>query len=131
MSKVYRLRPSTEITIEELTTPYIWFSRPSEYKDCDDANIVAFAEANENIKEALDRVFSNHLAFSKEISFSGICCFSKSLPELDVWRKFPNGHNGIFIEYDKEKIEKYLQFKPDFNIKQGIKIAMPWYVKFA
>lgn len=47
-----------------------------------------------------------------------------------VYRDFRAGdvrHSQASIE----KIEKYLQFKPDFNIKQGIKIAMPWYVKFA
>lgn len=47
-----------------------------------------------------------------------------------VYREFRAGdvrHSQASIE----KIEKYLQFKPDFNIKQGIKIAMPWYVKFA
>lgn len=47
-----------------------------------------------------------------------------------VYREFRAGdvrHSQASID----KIEKYLQFKPDFNIKQGIKIAMPWYVKFA
>lgn len=47
-----------------------------------------------------------------------------------VYREFRAGdvrHSQASIE----KIEKYLHFKPDFNIKQGIKIAMPWYVKFA
>ena len=47
-----------------------------------------------------------------------------------VYREFRAGdvrHSQASIE----KIEKYLQFKPDFNIRQGIKIAMPWYIKFA
>jgi len=107
MSYVYRLRPSTKRTIEELTEKYIWFSRPVEYNDCDDANILAFAEENENIKEALDRVFSSYMELAEQISRVGICCFSKSLPELKYWKMFPKGHNGVFIEYDKEKLEAY------------------------
>lgn len=107
MSNVYRLRPSTQRTIEELTENYIWFSRPCEFNDNDDANIVAFAEANENIKQALNRVFASYSTFAEQISLSGICCFSKSLPEFNVWKKFPGGYSGIFIEYDKEKLEEH------------------------
>lgn len=107
MSNVYRLRPSTQRTIEELTENYIWFSRPCEFNDNDDANIVAFAEANENIKQALNRVFASYSTFAEQISLSGICCFSKSLPEFNVWKKFPGGNSGIFIEYDKEKLEEH------------------------
>ena len=107
MSNVYRLRPSTQRTIEELSENYIWFSRPCEFNDNDDANIVAFAEANENIKQALNRVFASYSTFAEQISLYGICCFSKSLPELKYWEIFPKGHNGVFIEYYKEKLEAY------------------------
>lgn len=46
-----------------------------------------------------------------------------------VYREFRAGdvrHSQASIE----KIEKYLKFNPEFNIKQGIRITMPWYVKF-
>ena len=46
-----------------------------------------------------------------------------------VYREFRAGdvrHSQASIE----KIKNFLEFNPNFNIREGIKIAMPWYVKF-
>jgi hypothetical protein len=107
MSVLFRFRPANVLTIEELQTGYIWFSRPTEYNDEEDSNIIAFAEENENVKEALNRVFSNYLEFGTELSYCGICCFTETFPKWKDWRKFPKGPKGIIIKYDKEKIEQY------------------------
>ncbi len=53
MSQVYRLRPSNDQTLDELKNNYLWFSRPSRYKDVADSNVVAFTENNESIKKFL------------------------------------------------------------------------------
>jgi hypothetical protein len=107
MCKIYRLRPATEITLDELKNSYLWFSRPTEFNDSEDANIIAFADANENLKQTFDRIFSSYILLGKELEFIGICCFTESLPPLEQWRNFPKGNKGIFIEYDKDKLEKY------------------------
>ena len=107
MSVLFRFRPANELTIEELKTGYVWFSRPTEYNDKEDSNIIAFADENENVKESLNRVFSNYLEFGTELSYCGICCFTETLPKRKDWQKFPKGPKGIIIEYDKEKIEQY------------------------
>ena len=46
-----------------------------------------------------------------------------------VYREFRAGdvrHSQASIA----KIEQFLDYKPEFNINQGINIAMPWYIKF-
>lgn len=107
MSKIYKLRSVNDTTIDELKNGYLWFSRPTEFKDVEDSNIIGFAENNENIKNAFDRVFSNNTKFAEGMSYIGICCFTETLPHQDKWSCFPKGHNGIFIEYDKDNLEEY------------------------
>lgn len=59
MDKIYRLRPTNDKTLEELAEPYLWFSRPTKYKDVEDANVVAFSENNETVGDLFDRVFGD------------------------------------------------------------------------
>jgi len=107
MSTLFRFRPATEFTIDELKTGYTWFSRPTEYNDKEDSNIIAFAEANENVKASLNRVFTNYKEFGTYISYCGICCFTETLPKQKDWGNFPKGPKGIIIEYDKGKVEQH------------------------
>lgn len=107
MDKIYRLRPAQDTTIDELKSGYLWFSRPTGFSDIEDANLIAFTDKNENIKDAFDRVFSNHSFLAEELSYIGICCFTDILPKQEKWKRFPKGNKGIFIEYDKAKVEKY------------------------
>ncbi len=107
MDKIYRLRPANDKTLEELTEHYLWFSRPTEYKDFEDANVIAFSKKNETVKDLFDRVFGDAKILGTELSRLGICCFTKLLPEVPKWSKFPKGYNSIFIEYDKNLIEEY------------------------
>lgn len=78
---IYRLRPVSDKTIEELTEPYLWFSRPTEYKDSDDANIIAFSEENTTVKELFEQIFGNAEKLGEELSRLGMCCFTKCLPK--------------------------------------------------
>jgi len=107
MTTIFRYRPSNAMTIDELQYSYLWFSRPTEYKDCDDSNIIAFAETNENVKESFNRVFEDYIKLGEKARYSGICCFTEFLPDLKDWKCFPKGHDGIFIEYDKEVLEEH------------------------
>jgi hypothetical protein len=107
MSKIYRLRPAEVTTIDELANNYLWFSRPTGFKDSEDANIIAFTNENENVKDAFDRVFLSHNFLAEELRNIGICCFTEYLPKDEKWKCFPKGHNGIFIEYNREKLEQY------------------------
>ncbi|UVQ95112.1 hypothetical protein NXW23_11830 [Bacteroides caccae] len=105
MNEIYRLRPVIDKTIEELTEPYLWFSRPTEYNDIEDANVIAFSNQNATVKDLFELIFENSEDLGKELSRLGMCCFTKYLPKATEWGRFPKGHNSIFIEYDK----KYLK----------------------
>lgn len=111
MSEIYRLRPVNDKTIEELTKPYLWFSKPTEYNDVEDANIIAYSNENETVKELFNRVFGDAVFLGKELKRLGICCFTKYLPKVSKWCKYPNGNNSIIIEYDKEILEEYFLTK--------------------
>ena len=108
MNKIYRLRPVKKETIEELKDHYLWFSRPTEFKDAEDSNIFSFINNNESIKESFKRIYREYEKIENLSKLIGICCFTKTLPKLNIWKIFPNGHCGIFIEYDKGIIEQHL-----------------------
>ena len=110
-NKIYRLRPVGDKTIEELTEPYLWFSRPTEYKDFEDANVIAFSEKNKTVKELFEQIFEDAKDLGKELSRLGMCCFTKYLPPSYKWKKFPQGHNAIFIEYDKKILKDHFSSK--------------------
>ena len=107
MNEIYRLRPVNCKTIEELTEPYLWFSRPTEYNDIEDANVIAFSNQNTTVKDLFELIFGNSEDLGKELSRLGMCCFTKCLPKATDWGHFPKGHNSIFIEYDKKILEEY------------------------
>ncbi|MDN3620431.1 hypothetical protein QWY81_13270 [Polaribacter undariae] len=107
MDKIFRLRPIDNFTIEELNEGYLWFSRPTEYKDNEDSNIFSFIKENESIDDSFNRIYTDNDKIGKLSKLIGICCFTKTLPKLNIWKIFPKGYNGIFIEYDKNIIEQH------------------------
>lgn len=104
---MYRLRAPCELTIHELEEPYLWFSRATEYKDIEDSNIFSFIKNNESIKASFERIYKDYDEVANLSKLAGICCFTKTLPNIKYWNKFPKGHNGIFVEYNKEVIENH------------------------
>ena len=107
MDTIFRHRPSNKFTLDEIENNYFWFSRPTEFKDSEDSNILSFIEKNESIESSLNRLFGTNENIKKLSSLVGICCFTKTLPEIKKWSGFPQGHNGIFIEFDKNVIENH------------------------
>lgn len=95
------------------------------------ANILA-ATANDAAKNQVynvavgDRTTLNDLfnALQAALNENGVTYNKKP-----VYREFRAGdvrHSQASIA----KIEHFLDYKPEFNINQGINIAMPWYIKF-
>ncbi|OTG97253.1 NAD-dependent epimerase/dehydratase family protein [Acinetobacter sp. ANC 4973] len=95
------------------------------------ANILA-ATANETAKNQVynvavgDRTTLNDLfnALQAALNENGVTYNKKP-----VYREFRAGdvrHSQASIA----KIEQFLDYEPEFNINQGINIAMPWYIKF-
>ncbi len=95
------------------------------------ANILA-ATANDEAKNQVynvavgDRTTLNDLfnALQAALHENGVTYNKKP-----VYREFRAGdvrHSQASIA----KIEQFLDYKPEFNINQGINIAMPWYIKF-
>lgn len=127
MKSIYRLRPSHCFTLEELENNYLWFSKPTEYKDTEDSNVIAFLEKNESINKCFNRVFRSAEYIASLASHNGICCFTASLPLQRKWSKFPKAHNGICIEYDKDCLDNYFlnkgfgnAFKPIIYIDEPL-----------
>ena len=95
------------------------------------ANILA-ATANDEAKNQVynvavgDRTTLNDLfnALQAALNENGVTYNKKP-----VYREFRAGdvrHSQASIA----KIEQFLKYEPEFNINQGINIAMPWYIKF-
>jgi UDP-N-acetylglucosamine 4-epimerase len=95
------------------------------------ANILA-ATANDEAKNQVynvavgDRTTLNDLfnALQAALNENGVTYNKKP-----VYREFRAGdvrHSQASIA----KIEQFLDYEPEFNIDQGINIAMPWYIKF-
>jgi len=95
------------------------------------ANILA-ATANDAAKNQVynvavgDRTTLNDLfnALQAALNENGVTYNKKP-----VYREFRAGdvrHSQASIV----KIEQFLDYEPEFNINQGINIAMPWYIKF-
>lgn len=95
------------------------------------ANILA-ATANDAAKNQVynvavgDRTTLNDLfnALQAALNENGVTYNKKP-----VYREFRTGdvrHSQASIA----KIEQFLDYEPEFNINQGINIAMPWYIKF-
>jgi UDP-N-acetylglucosamine 4-epimerase len=95
------------------------------------ANILA-ATANDEAKNQVynvavgDRTTLNDLfnAIKAALDENGV-----NYKKEPIYRDFRAGdvrHSQASIA----KIEKFLGYEPEFHIKQGINIAMPWYVKF-
>ena len=95
------------------------------------ANILA-ATANDEAKNQVynvavgDRTTLNDLfnALQAALNENGVTYNKKP-----VYREFRAGdvrHSQASIA----KVEQFLDYEPEFNINQGINIAMPWYIKF-
>lgn len=95
------------------------------------ANILA-ATANDEAKNQVynvavgDRTTLNDLFNALQVALHENAVTYNKKP---VYREFRAGdvrHSQASIA----KIEQFLDYKPEFNINQGINIAMPWYIKF-
>ena len=95
------------------------------------ANILA-ATANDEAKNQVynvavgDRTTLNDLFNALQAALNENAVIYNKKP---VYREFRAGdvrHSQASIA----KIEQFLDYEPEFNINQGINIAMPWYIKF-
>ena len=110
MSKVvYRLRPFSENTLDEIINSYLWFSKPIGFKDDQDSNIKAYFDncdiLRKEFKTRFGRIFIEDM-FMK-MRHIGICCFTSKRPTYNQRKNFPNGNNSICVEYDKVLLETF------------------------
>ena len=109
MSSIYRLRPYNKKTIGELSDAYLWFSKPSAFKDVEDSNVQLMISKNDILKRAFSLVLNKDglEELQQKLKHIGICCFTAELPSIKDRRYIPNGKRSICIEYDKEKLVSY------------------------
>lgn len=110
----YRVRPCNSFTLDELRIGYLWFSRPTCYKDTEDANIAAFIQDTYAIKKGLLYVGYKEECLNryiKEMTYMGICCFTKIQPLGSELTHFPRCQkdNAIVIKYKREKLTQFFE----------------------
>ena len=106
MSSIYRLRPYNENTLSELSDAYLWFSKPSAFKDVEDSNVQLMIAENEILQRAFSLVLNEDglKELQQKLRHIGICCYTTEIPSIIDRKYFPNGKASICIEYDKEKL---------------------------
>lgn len=124
MKTIYRVRPCEDYTLDELRNSYLWFSKPTNFKDTDDANIYAFTLRNRPILRGLLAHYCKAAIkeWLKKFSYTGICCFTKVQPTKLERRHFPKCANaGICIEFDRKGIEDFFNNHPTTPISYCFK----------
>lgn len=108
-NKIYRLRPLNQFTLCELEEPYLWFSKPTAFKDDEDANIAMFIEKNDIVKKALSQVLSEDQIqeLSDKMKHIGICCFTIDIPDNRNKERLPKGYKSLVIEFDNSSLSDY------------------------
>lgn len=109
-NSTFRLRPFNENTLDEIRNHYLWFSKPDMF-NFEDCNLSAVVNQNENINQALTRIFESKDEILEKSKHIGICCFTKKHPNRINWKKFPNGRKSVLIEYNRQIIENFLTEK--------------------
>lgn len=118
---IYRVRPINKNTLDEVLTPYLWFSRPEGFKgDHNDANIRAFVENTEAIKKGIE-YWKPEFPFEEwyeGMAKTGICCFTRNIPRKNSLGAFPKcgSENAICIEYDKYKLTSFFETHPRYPL---------------
>lgn len=109
INSIYRLRPINEKTIEEITQPYLWFSKPMGFRDKQDSNIQSFFDNCDILKDALEAYLTKEgieylYSLMKHV---GVCCFTQELPSKMQRKFFPNATNTICVEYNRLMLEEF------------------------
>lgn len=109
MGSIYRHRPHNENTLSELSEAYLWFSKPSAFKDVEDSNVQLMISKNEILQRAFSLVLNEYglNELQQKLKHIGICCFTTQFPSINARKYFPKGKNSICIEYDKEKLANH------------------------
>lgn len=117
----YRVRPCNSFTLDELSRGYLWFSRPTCYKDTEDANIAAFINDTDAIERGLLHAGYRKECigkYIKEMSYIGICCFTKEKPIGRNLINFPRCRedNAIVIKYNRNKLKNFFEKHPKYPL---------------
>ena len=109
MDCIYRFRPYNDNTRRELSDGYLWFSKPSAFKDVDDSNVRLMIESNAILQKAFSLALNAQglEELKRLMAHIGICCFTKDIPTIKNRTYFPHGKTSICVEYDKEKISRH------------------------
>lgn len=120
-NSIFRVRPISEFTLDELQNSYLWFSRPTEFKgDYNDANIGAFITDTPAIAKGLKYANPNfhYEEWYEKMSHIGICCFTRHLPTKSQIKKFSGCKSGkaICIEYNRAALAEFFEKHPQYPI---------------
>ncbi|GAB1346550.1 DUF2971 domain-containing protein [Cloacibacterium normanense] len=130
-------------TIKILENNSLWFSKPNEFNDPFDCQIIPNTENTlEEIESFIRRNSKNKLnnrevknlafetfntpnrwkqilenTFSKIINNTGICCFARNEKNLLMWSHYSNFHKGVCIKFDILKDKDFFVYPLSVNYR--------------
>ena len=141
---MFRYKSISTFLFDELLNRYIYFCKPLDFNDplefyCSHAQISAAShkmvetliasgevpDQEEHYEFALENFFRLFVAQINDmrtdlLEKKGVCCFSETDTNNLLWSHYANGHRGVCIEYNLDKINgkviKVNYFKEPFEI---------------
>lgn len=112
--KLYYFR-SRERALQIISTGTLWFSSPYKFNDPFEFGQV-YSDVNIKIKslpiklkalksDILTEIkktswLDQKVSFRKELSYGGVCCFSKKPTSIAMWSHYAENHYGVCLEFD-------------------------------
>lgn len=117
--KLYRFRPPESYEVKALKELNIYLSCASGFNDNSDCRIVfalqSFLSDNPSLpKKTLEARIANNPKYQEALETfrreTLVACFSQNYSEY-MWKEYANKHTGFCLEYDIEKIAKYIDLQ--------------------
>ena len=109
---------------ESFEQRYFWFSKPTNFNDPFDSNMVllkAFEKSNEIFEQRFDENITLYDYIKDSTDNFGVLCFTKETEvgkigdkgfnNLHFWSHYADSHKGLSIGFDKELVEHYYSDK--------------------
>jgi hypothetical protein len=111
-SKIYKYFPCDDNNFDSFQKNYLWFSKPRFFNDPFDCNMELIMHYN-NFLNSIQERFSNDISdlIINHTRDFGICCFSETNDNQQLWAHNADSHRGICIEYSEDGFDDYISIE--------------------